>query len=50
VVLLVDASTVREHLDAQLSAAGTAPARVELARADGASFDLAFAALRRAAG
>jgi hypothetical protein len=50
VVLLVDGSTVREHLDAQLSAAGMAPARVELARRDGRAFDAAFAALRRAAG
>jgi hypothetical protein len=50
VVLLVDGSTVREHLDAQLSAAGTAPARVELARGDGGAFDAAFAALRHAAG
>jgi len=50
VVLLVDGSTVHEHLDAQLSAAGMAPARVELARRDGRAFDAAFAALRRAAG
>ena len=50
VVLLVDASTDGPHLEAQLRAVGSAPARVDIARGDRRSFDAAFAALLRAAG
>ena len=49
VVLLVDASTDGPHLEAQLRAAGTQPARVDIARGDRRAFDAAFAALLRAA-
>jgi len=49
-VLLVDASTDRAHLDAQLAAAGATSATVELLNADRRDVDAAFTALLRAAG
>ncbi len=49
VVLLVDASTVRPHLDAQLAAAGTAPSQIDVPRGDPKALDAAFTALLRAA-
>ena len=50
VVLLVDRSTDRERLEPMLGPPGAQPALVELPRADGRSFDTAFAALLHAAG
>jgi hypothetical protein len=49
VVLLVDASTDRAHLDAQLRAAGMVCARVELQGSNRRGFDDAFNALLQAA-
>lgn len=49
VVLLVDSSTDRARLDAQLGAVPDRPVLVELPRGEGRAFDAAFAALLRAA-
>lgn len=49
VLLLVDASTDRARLDAQLVVAGQRPVLVELRRRDAGGLDAAFRALRHAA-
>jgi len=49
VVLLVDASTDRSHLQPLLEAAGAPPTQVDMPKGDRHAFDAAFAALLRAA-